>query len=270
MSDDAFSTNLRQLCSFMPSVSEVSRRLAINRSQLNKYLAGTSHPRQAVMRKIADLFGVEVHEMLLPPDEFASLISARRQDAPGSLRLLCQTVGHLVRKCDERIRTIAGLYFEYYHSLSRPGYILCTLMAFRYADGVTYYRRHERVGDPGRWGLKKFRYDGVALMFGDRIFLSDYETRAEVELTQTVLYPDYRADIREMQGIKIGVSADRQRSPCAVRVFLQRVPKGTSVSEGLRKCGLYSLDSAEIPDHIRTAIDNRQSGPYHFTCTIDR
>src|SRR5260221_599391 len=47
-----FATNLRLLCGRHRSVSEVCRRLAINRQQFNKYLAGPSLPSSATLVRI--------------------------------------------------------------------------------------------------------------------------------------------------------------------------------------------------------------------------
>ena len=55
---DAFPENLAYLCGFHASIAEVCRRLAINRQQFNKYLAGTSRPSRCNMRRICDMWGV--------------------------------------------------------------------------------------------------------------------------------------------------------------------------------------------------------------------
>lgn len=49
---DDFGPNLRLLCGYRPSISRVAQDLKINRSQLNRYLAGSSFPRGALMRRI--------------------------------------------------------------------------------------------------------------------------------------------------------------------------------------------------------------------------
>ena len=267
---DAFSENLRLLCSYMTSITDVARRLGINRSQLNKYLAGSSFPRPAILRKIADFFGMDVHELLLPPEDFAPLLRSRRASGGESLGILGSTIATMVRGSDPRLRAVDGAFFEYYYSLSSPGKIIRTLMIFETRDGVTYYRRLERLGKVRGRSARHFRLDGVALMFGDRVFLADYERTAGIELTHTVLYPDYNDVISEMVGIKLGVSGNRQRTPCAFRVCLQRVRRGRSVLHNLRRCGLFAEESPEIPAAVREMIDNRISGPHHFTALLER
>ena len=264
MTDSHLAENLRLLCSFIPSITSLSRRLEINRSQINKYLAGASFPRPGLLRRICDHFGVEVHEILMPPPEFSTLIRVRGIPRSPISRDLDQRIEHLVRNSDPRLLSLKGNYFEYYASMSTQGNILRTLMAFEVHDESLYYRRLERVGTPGLACNKHFRYEGMALMLGDRVFLTDYESELGVELTQSILFPDYVKHTSRMHGIKVGVSANKQRFPCAVRVYIERTPPHSSLRENLRRCGLFPRDSTDLPLYIQEAVDNRDSGPDLF------
>ncbi|TIU71241.1 MAG: helix-turn-helix transcriptional regulator [Mesorhizobium sp.] len=51
-------------------------RLA-NRSQLNRYLSGSSTPRPPLMRRICDYFSVENHEIRLPQSDFAAIVKLK-------------------------------------------------------------------------------------------------------------------------------------------------------------------------------------------------
>ena len=55
-----------------PSISELSRRLGINRTQFNRYLAGESFPRPDVLDRICTFFGVDARILLDPVDALAS------------------------------------------------------------------------------------------------------------------------------------------------------------------------------------------------------
>lgn len=256
--------NLRLLCTFKPSISEVARSLGLNRSQLNKYLSGHTLPRPALLRKIGDYFGVEVHELLMPAEEFASLLGLRACARPGPARGIYGSLERLMRDADPRGREIAGSFFEYYQSMSTPGWLLRALIVFELLDGVVVYTRLERVAASGVPCHRHYRYQGVALMLGDRIMLTDHECRLRIELTQTILYPDYARTFTSLVGIKVGISANHARTPCAVRVFLERTPPGVSLLANLRRCGLYRPDDGSIPLGIRQAVDNSVSGPHHF------
>jgi len=256
--------NLRLLCSYRPSISQVGRDLEVNRSQFNRYLAGTSLPRPALLRRICDYFGVEPYEMSMPAAEFARIVQLRGLEGDSPMRRMRSQLERVMALNDSRIRHLAGLFWEYSWSMSQEGKVVRALISFRQEDGQMVYRRLERIGRHDAPVGRHYRYQGAALMTGDRIFMSDYEFTAGVELTQTVLYPDYALRWMRLHGVRLGVSADHRHIPCAVRVCFERVPKGLGVMGALRRCGLFEPMHPEIPAHVRPMIDNARSGPQKF------
>ncbi|MFV3384712.1 helix-turn-helix domain-containing protein [Pseudomonas sp. NY15364] len=263
------SSNLRLLCSYRPSISRVAQDLKINRSQFNRYLAGTSFPRGAMLRRICDYFGVEPHEILMPEDEFAQIVKRRGLASSSFMQTLRQHVDLIFNRNDPRIANLTGLFFEYYYSMSSRGQIVRALVAVTSNGNHFYYRRFERMGPFDRVCKRHYRYQGTALMTGDRIFLNDYEYSAGIEVTQTVLYPDYSHRWTRLYGVKIGVSANRDHVPCCVRTYLERLPPQMSLFTALRKCGLFDKEAPEIPRHILRMIDNASSGPDVFEAFSD-
>ena len=77
MSREDFRENLRLLCSYYDSVSEVCRRLGINRQQFNKYLAGRALPSHHNLRRMCEFFGIEEGEIFLPPRRFLEIVDVR-------------------------------------------------------------------------------------------------------------------------------------------------------------------------------------------------
>lgn len=256
--------NLQLLCSFKSSIAEAARALGVNRSQFNKYLAGSSQPRPALLRRIGDHFGLEVHELLMPTEDFAALLEVRRRPASGRHAALHASVDALLDAADPRGQALVGRYFEHYQSMSTPGFILRALVDFEWRDRVIYYRRIERIVRPGARCRRHFVYHGVALMLGDRIILTDRESRLGIEATQTILYPDFTRSQASLIGIKLGIAANRSRSPCAARVLLERTPAGAGFIECLRQCGLFEPGSGAVAPRIVSAVDNRSCGPHHF------
>ena len=61
-----FGSNLRELATQYPSISELARQLGINRTQFNRYLAGESFPRPDVLARICDFFEVDARVLLEP------------------------------------------------------------------------------------------------------------------------------------------------------------------------------------------------------------
>ena len=63
-----FGANLRKLAEGYPSISDLSRQLAINRTQFNRYLSGESFPRPDVLARICAFFDVDARVLLEPVD----------------------------------------------------------------------------------------------------------------------------------------------------------------------------------------------------------
>lgn len=258
------SENLKLLCSYRPTISQVGRDLGINRSQLNRYLAGTSTPRTGLMRRICDYFGVEPHELMQPPTDFTNIVRLRGLDSDVAGRRLRKHIDQIMAMNDSRVRNLEGVFWEYYYSMSQRGKIIRNVVVFEQTDRYMFYRRLERMGPHDRPCRRHYRYQGAALLTGDRIFLTDYEYSAGIELTQTVLYPDYSMRWTRLHGVKLGVSADQSHMPCSVRVYLERTPPGLRIVGALRRCGLFDAEGPEITDQVREMIDNRASGPHLF------
>lgn len=66
-----FGTNLEILSRDYPSISELARKLDINRTQLNRYLSGESFPRPDVLARICAFFDVDARILLEPLSEVA-------------------------------------------------------------------------------------------------------------------------------------------------------------------------------------------------------
>ena len=269
---DDFGDNLRLLCSYYKSTAEVCRRLGINRPQFNRYLNGINRPSDSTMRRLCDFFGVEVHEMLLPHGQFQRLIQVRPQQGertallplqPDSLEQ--QYLQRLNRAGQNGLDKYLGYYFEYYLSMAYPGSILRTLVCLEEHDGKTYYQRTERIRE--RPGSKPFHgvYRGMVEFLSDRIFLSDYETLTNFEMTQTVLYPSFRNRVDRLSGLRIGVSGSGERVPCCTRVLYEYLWREVDRQRVLALCGLYSCDDPALDADIRAAIRNDIGpGEWHF------
>ena len=63
---NVFGNNLRTLTDEFGSVSKLSQKLGINRTQLNRYLSGDSFPRPDVLKKICAFFDVDARILLEP------------------------------------------------------------------------------------------------------------------------------------------------------------------------------------------------------------
>ena len=66
-----FGANLRQLAADHPSISELARKLGINRTQFNRYLSGESFPRPDVLARICRFFQIDARVLLEPVTEIS-------------------------------------------------------------------------------------------------------------------------------------------------------------------------------------------------------
>lgn len=260
-----FARNLRLLCGYRPSITAVGQDLGVHRSQLARYLAGGAMPRAALLRRMGDYFGVEQHELMMPHDEFAAIVRLRGIASDTLTRTLRVHVDRIIRRNDPRIQLLEGTFFEYHFSMSTPGMVIRSLLAFETQGDHMTYRRFDRIGPPGRSCRRHYRYLGISVMTGDRVFMNDYEAGTGIEQTQTVLNPDYAHRWNRLHGIKLGVAANRGHMPCAVRVLLERTPARSLPRTNFRRCGIIPPDHPDLPPHVVAMIENRTSGPHVFS-----
>ena len=265
----SFAENLRLACSYAPSVSEVCRRLDINRTQFNRYLRAAARPSPNILNRLCDYFGVEATEFHLPSPQFARIIAVRRR-ASKPRPPYADAVDKLRAASLPTLRGYVGYYYVYYYSMSSPGMILRGL-AHLFAHGnEVYYRRIEHFANPKRTGASyKCRYSGVALFLEDRIFLIDAETLTGNEVTQTILFPSRRNKIARLTGLIMGVSSSSQRRIACSRVLFEWLGAEIAIRPALANCGLFAPDAPEVHRSVRDVIDNEMPPGAHLFYPID-
>lgn len=264
---DDFVANLRLLCGYYPSIAEVCRRLEINRAQFNRYLSGRYRPRHAAMQRLCGFFGVEEHELYLPHADFSRLVqSGRAPDAAaGPVGAGVAWPDVLLQRGREGMERYLGCYFEYYHSMSRPGHLLRTLVCLEERESGIVYQRTERMQAAGNPRPCHNRYTGVAVRLADRIFLVDHETLNGYEVTQTILFPSFQSQVTRLTGLKLGVADNSERMPCCVRVLYERLDEQVGPREALAQCGLLELDDPSLDAELLAAVRNDVApGEPHF------
>ncbi|TNE74214.1 MAG: XRE family transcriptional regulator [Gammaproteobacteria bacterium] len=251
--------NLRLLCSYYKSIAEVCRRLGINRPQFNRYLGGQHKPSANTLRRLCEFFGVDEQEILLPHDQFQQLVAVRPQASArpeGDERSIQEHLERLAHEGRDDIDHYLGYYYEYYQSMSAPGKVLRNLVCLERQGGNVVFQRTERMRATSTEPPCHNRYQGVAYLLTDRLFLVDYETLNRHEITQTILFPSFRNRLTRLTGLKVGVSDNSERMPCCARVLYEYLGQKVVVRKALAKCGLYDADSSAIEPSIRNAVLN--------------
>jgi transcriptional regulator with XRE-family HTH domain len=255
---DFLSANLHLLCRHYPSIAEVCRQLGVNRAQFNKYLGGKSQPSPYNLKRICDFFGVEEEEVMLPPGQFAALISTSRRGGhiPIGSTGLPSWLAHLQGQASPELTPYLGYYHEYYNSLSTPGYVLCGLVWLYEHHGTYRYVRFERLRKSDNQELPvRFRYQGLALSLQNRLFFSDYESLTDNEISQTILIPSSQSRISRLNGLKLGVSASDGRELACTRVVWEFLGRDIQRGAAYRKCGLYLPNDPALDEDLQLRLD---------------
>lgn len=242
-------TNLKLLCSYHVSTSEVCRRLGLNRQQFMKYLAGTAFPSRHNLRRICDFFGVDEYEILMPHEQFREIVRLRPQGQADPLApppMIRALIGQAQRQKGQLAKYV-GYYYKYFYSFSSPGLILRSLVCVYTQGDYTFYKTIERLKPPNAQAAPYiFKYSGLLLSVGDRLHMIDHEDVVGNEISQTILYPSYRNRVINLIGLMIGVSGTEAHQPTAARVVLEYVGRSVNHRHALEGCRLYPETSGAI------------------------
>lgn len=245
-----FSLNLKLLCAYEKSVSEVCRSIDINRQQFNKYLNGTSKPSPFNLQRICGYFQVHVADVHLPHDEFADRMQFRagnratthdrhpqhilKQAFPGDLRTL---------------RRYLGYYFTHYHSFSWAGYILRSLTCLYEQGGMILSKTIDRVNDPVTGALYLSKYDGYVSLLGNRIFVLEFQSLAEDAIVETVLDPAGRSQLTLLRGVTFGLSS-KHRKPYVARAVWKYLGRTVDHRLAISAIGVTPIHSPTLDSNI--------------------
>lgn len=252
-----FTANLKLAASYYPSISEMCRKLEINRQQFMKYLAGTSFPSRYNMRRICDFFGFDEYEILLPHEQFRNIVRLRPVQGNDDITMP-PGVADLLLKA-QRTRGVLskthGFYHQYYLSFSSPGHVLKSLVHIYGWNDYTLYKRLERLKRPDVPGPPDvYKYAGMVTVAGDRMHMLDQEMITGSELTQTVLFMNYRNRVSVLTGLNMGVSGGDAHEPSASRVVMEYIGRLVNLRQAISDCRLYPVDSETVPRRILTHL----------------
>ncbi len=257
---DNFQKNLRWICGYYKSISEVCRKIGINRQQFNKYLNGTSEPSEYNMRLICNFFGVEEYEILKPHNEFKYTIDINEAPAASTIQTSAQSGedATIFSQKNNVPDMYQGYYYKYYQSFSDPGKILKAFVHIYTGDGASRYKRIERLRNPANRtdSCFVFKYVGIAQFLRDRIFLIDSEILLGAEISQTILYPTFKSRLDVLHGLLLGVAGRASREPVCARVLMEYLGKEVNLKTAMKQTGLYDFNSPDITDKVKDAILN--------------
>jgi transcriptional regulator with XRE-family HTH domain len=254
------SKNLRFAASSFSSVAEICRRSGINRQQFNKYLSGQHRPSHRVLVKLSRFFSIEERDLLMKSDDFERFYEGVESDITWDLRSSSEFIkfGPLARTSASLLRPYYGVYHRYHNSSIYKGKVLRAVLCIFEKNGLAQHVYIERF--PATDGKRKsqyvFRYHGLCVFLGDRIFLVDSERIQKNEMTFSILTPSHRNTVRFLYGLISGVAATSFRQPFATRMALDFQSRGMITKKHLKDATVLDPGDASIPIELRNYLAN--------------
>lgn len=252
----AFAANLRYLCDQRGSISQICRKMQINRQQFNKYLSGRHMPSSANVRSIADHFSLNPEVLCSPHAEFRSLIDGNFFDAFNRLRAAPQVQAFLstVMSAPGTLeQSLVGIYDRYQFSSIYPRRILrASLCIYAGQDLLqhTYVEHFPSHDDPKKTAYT-FKYHGFVLPIENRVFTVDFETVQRNEMTFGIYSMVQRSAKRFMFGITSGIAATMFRQPFSTRIALHYRRPGLLGRADLAGTTALDMNDDSIPREVR-------------------
>ncbi len=257
-----FSSNLKFLCGFYSSISEVCRKLEINRQQFNRYLSGKSFPSYKNFKKICDFFGIEGEEIIKSPYEFQQLTglpNANVSQANSAIpKQLANIITPLMKSSMQQLERYEGYYYRYFYSFSFPGYIFRSFVKIYKHDGYYYVKHIEISSKNDALSIPRLtiKYSGIAFFLAERLFILEAEPTLESTISEAILTPNYRPNSRYISGLVICASSGSSHQPSAGRTVFEFLGKSVDVRKCMKKCDLFHCEDERIPDSIKKLIKN--------------
>lgn len=259
MTDTDLARNLRFMCGFEKSVSEVCRAVGINRQQFSKYLNGSSQPSPYNLQRICKYFSLRPSDLMLPHEDLAGrlefhALKGDRRANPGTRRILAAAFpGDRTA-----LRRYQGYYLTHCHSFSWDGYILRAISHVVERDGLFCVKTIERTCDPDDGALFLSKYDGQVSLLGNRLFVIEHQSLANDAIVETVLYPTARSQLTLLRGVTFGVSS-KQRNPYVSRSVWKFLGTNIDLKRALKATGLFSTQGTDIDPKVARVL-----GPHPF------
>ena len=247
-----FSANLRLLCNREGSISQVCRKIGVNRQQFNKYLSGLHLPSPRNLRLIANYFGVSVQVIFSDPEEFAMLLEGNVFNAIENLRNRPEVksfIETLLIASKVEDGEYVGVYDRYQYSSIYKGKILCSAFCiYKNGEFLQYYyiERFPSYDSPNTIDYV-FKYHGFVLPLADRLFTIDFESIQRNEMTFGAFASIQRNAKKFMFGVGSGIAATMFRQPYSTKVALHYRGPGLIARSHLGRLTTLDRTDPSIP-----------------------
>ena len=241
--------NLQQLMADTGNVSELCRQIGVNRTQFNRYLAGTAFPRPDVLHRICRHFDVDANILLNP-------LNPPSRTAPPQPMLAEAWAPPSTRPFDHYLMP-DGLYRYWRKSFRQPQRAYLGMALITTKGDTKLWKGYDLHDQPMRSGGVRFarssRYDGQLIQQFDGVTLVSKTPYSDV---MNLTYFEYGLD--GLMDYFSGISfITRRRLPDSNRfsaIVLQKLPRNTkAVLACARRCG--SHDMKDLLPVIQNALN---------------
>ncbi len=259
MSSEHIHENLRLLCSYGKSTSDICRRAGFNRQQFNKYLNGHAQPSLATLRKICDFFGVDDHEILLPHDAFKAIVRLRPPKL-GVKRTHYEAVLANLTQSSETNHELMERHAGYYHAYFAPeparNILLRTLVHLYRENDAWLTKTIDRKLDEAFFVPSRVKYLGVAMEAFQRITILEREVGSGRSIWATMLYCSEQETPNYLSGLCMSVETEARHDISCIRGVWQYLGKKPDLRKALKTCGIVDQSVETVPDIILEGTDN--------------
>jgi len=247
--------NLHLLSQTFDSVSDMCRKVGINRQQMNKYLNRNTHPSAHTARRISAAVGLGPEALFAEPREFSRMLALRKQD------------GRTGAEGSEFIRGRAGSstfpqeFLGTYWCYTRLPPIKDVVMRARIClyetpngIGTRFFERVTAGFPPLRPSIRRNR--GTASWMSNKVFIHETPVGRPSGPALMVILPDYETRPTTFHGIQLYNMTSGSRLPYATRVTLRRIDEDLTPIQVVRKCGVFRIGDPELDEDIPLAVRN--------------
>lgn len=235
--------NLRLMCNRYPSIADICRRMKINRQQFNKYLSGQSSPSLHNLHRIADFFGVDEAELLLPHDQFARNVFARpnTNHVPISVQRFFGAHRSEMAQSLRELQRYCGYYFMYHRSPDWPDALIKSLFVIFQDHEMTYGKtvEHQFRIDSPRSNRRIHKVESLLFLDASRIYAVERDSHVGGSNSFMLIYPSDHRALSLLPGLLMSVSMAGDRKPFASRILFEYLGRSTALKPALKTCGIY-------------------------------
>lgn len=246
-----FGQNLRNLARSEHSISDLCRRIGINRTQFNRYLSGEAFPRPDVLQRICAHFSVDARILLEPLDTI-------RHDwrIAAALRLRDVAMPSEARPFDHYLMP-DGLYRFWRKSFSHPGQYVIGLWRVSTQGQVKTLKSFDLYPHPVRRGTRRFArkvpYHGVFMQHFDGVSLL-CSTGSENVLSFTFFEYGLNGSTQLYNGVSVLTRRQMRGAARLSSIVLERFQGDRlDLLRLVRQLGI--VPGAAVPDLVRQALD---------------